>query len=73
MGSYVLKWKLLCAQLDIIGVLNRRLGAQWEFIMCSTGHYQCAQQESIFGVPWEINGVHVVVVVNNIPNVKPSP
>ena len=51
----------LCAQLGIIGVLNRNLGAQWEFI-CSTG-----------SAPWEINGVHIVVVVNNILNVKPSP
>ena len=46
--------------------------AQWEIIMCSTGHYWCAQQESIFGAPWEINGVHIVVVVNNIPNPSPS-
>ena len=57
--------KLLCVQLDIIGVLNGKLGAQWE-TMCSTGHYWCAQWESIFGAPWEINGVHIVVVVNNI-------
>ena len=32
--------------------------------MCSTGNYWCAQ--------WEINGMHMVVVVNNIPNVKPA-
>ena len=25
--------------------------------MCSTGHYWCAQQESIMGGPWESNGV----------------
>ena len=67
----VLNGKLLYAQLDIIGVLNGKLGAQWE-MMCSTGHYWCAQQESIFGAPWEINGMHIVVVVNNILNVKPA-
>ena len=37
MGSYVLNWKLLCAQQEVI--------AQWEIIMCSTGHYWSAQQE----------------------------
>ena len=26
----------------------------------------CAQWESIFGVPWEINGVHIKVRVNNL-------
>ena len=40
----------VCAQLDIIGVLNGSLDAQWK-----------------------INGMHIVVVVNNILNVKPSP
>ena len=45
MGSYVLNGKLLCAQLDIIGVLNRKLCAQQETIMCSTGHYWGVQQE----------------------------
>ena len=44
-GSYVLNRKLLCAQLDIIWVLNGKLGAQWEIIMCSTGHYWSAQWE----------------------------
>ena len=63
--------KLLCAQLDIIGVLNGKLGAQWE-VMCSTRHYWYAQCKSILGAPWEVNGVHMVVVVNNIPNVKPA-
>ena len=65
----------LCAQLDIIGVLNGNLGAQWE-CMCSTGHYWSPQWEfrcSTGSAPWEINGVHIVVVVNNILNVKPSP
>ena len=38
MGSYVLNGKLLCAQLDIIEVLNRKLGAQQE-VMCSMGNY----------------------------------
>ena len=38
MGSYVLNGKLLCAQLDILGVLNGKLGAQWE-VMCSMGNY----------------------------------
>ena len=37
-GSYVLNGKLLCAQLDIIGVLNGNLGAQQE-VMCSMGNY----------------------------------
>ena len=46
--------------------------AQWEIIMCLTGHYWCAQWGSIFAAPWEISGVHIVVVVNNIPNVKPA-
>ena len=37
MGKYyVLNGKVLCAQLDIIGVLNEKLGAQWE-VRCSTG------------------------------------
>ena len=30
MGGYVLNGKLWCAQLDIIGVLNGNLSAQWE-------------------------------------------
>ena len=40
-----------CAQLEIIGVLNGKLGAghywsaQWEFIICSAGHYWGAQWE----------------------------
>ena len=74
MGIQVLNGKL-CAQLGIIGVLNRNLGAQWEF-MCSTGHYWSPQWEfrcSTGSAQWEINGVHIVVVVNNILNVKPSP
>ena len=40
--------------------------------MCSTGHYWYAQCKSILSVPWKVNGVHMVVVVNNIPNVKPT-
>ena len=32
----------------------------------------CAQQESILGVPLEINGVHIVVGVNIIPYVRPA-
>ena len=32
----------------------------------------CAQWESILGGPWEINGVHIVVGVNNIPSVRPA-
>ena len=28
--------------------------------------YWCAQRESILGVPWEINGVHITVGGNNI-------
>ena len=44
-GSYVLNGKLLCAQLDIIGVLNGKLCAQQEIIMCSTGHHWGAQWE----------------------------
>ena len=28
--------------------------------------YWCAQQESILGVPWEINGVYIVVGINNM-------
>ena len=44
-GCYVLNGKLLCAQLDIIGVLNGKLCAQQEIIMCSTGHYWGAQWE----------------------------
>ena len=39
MGKYyVLNGKVLCAQLDIIGVLNEKLGAQWE-VRYSTGNY----------------------------------
>ena len=34
---YVLNGKVLCAQLDIIGVL-KKLGAQWE-VRCSMGSY----------------------------------
>ena len=37
-GSYVLNGKLSCPQLDIIQVLNGKLGAQRE-VMCSTGNY----------------------------------
>ena len=57
-------------------MLNGKLCAQWEIIMCSTGYYWSAQQEfkcSMGSAPWEINGVHIVVVVNNTPNVKPFP
>ena len=28
--------------------------------------YWCAQWESMLGGPWEINGVHIAVGVNNI-------
>ena len=61
------------APLEINGVLNVKLScAQWEIIMCSTGHYWCgqqefmmgstghswcAQQESILDSPCKINGV----------------
>ena len=54
-------------------------GAQREVmcsIMCLAGHYWSPQQEfkcSMGSAPWEINGVDIVVVVNNILNVKPSP
>ena len=34
--------------------------------------YWCALQKSILGDPWEINGVHIVVGVNNILNVSPQ-
>ena len=53
-------------------------GAQREVmcsIMCLAGHYWSPQQEfkcSMGSAPWEINGVDIVVVVNNIPNVKPA-
>ena len=40
--------------------------------MCPTGHYWHAQCKSILGAPLEIHGVHIVVVVTNIPNVKPA-
>ena len=70
---YVLNWTLSVCSMGNYNVLNRHYWcAQWEVIICSTGYYRCAQWESIFGAPWEINGVHIVVVVNNIPNVKPS-
>ena len=42
---YVLNSKLLCAQLEIVGVLNGKLF-------------------------WVLHGMHMVVVVNYIPNVK---
>ena len=65
-----------CAQLDVIGVLNGKLGAQWE-VMCSMGNYNVLNwillECSMGSAPWEINGVHIVVLVNNIPNVKPFP
>ena len=32
----------------------------------------CAQQERVLGAPWKINGVHIVVGVNNIPSVRPA-
>ena len=32
----------------------------------------CAQQERILGAPWKINDVHIVVGVNNIPNIRPA-
>ena len=60
----------LCAQLDIIGVLDGKLCAQQEIIMCSTRNYWSPQWEfkcSMGSAPWEINGVHIVVVVNNYP------
>ena len=41
-GSYVLNGKLLCAQLDIIEVLN---GISMGIMMCSTGHYWGVQRE----------------------------
>ena len=40
----MLNGKLLCAQLEIIGVLNGNVGAQ-QGVMCSTGHYWGAQWE----------------------------
>ena len=57
-------------------MLNRNLGAQWE-VMWSMGNYYVLNWTllgcSTGSAPWEINGVHIVVVVDNIPNVKPSP
>ena len=62
MGIYnLLNWTLLGCSMGI-QVLNGNLGAQWELFICSRG-----------SAPWEMNGVHIVVVVNNILNVKPSP
>ena len=75
------QWATWCAQLglwmywfwwEIIGVLNRNLlysqmdiiGGLWKIIMCSTGHCWCAQQQII--------GVHIVMGVSNIPNVRPG-
>ena len=59
-------------------MLNGNLDAQWE-VMCPTGIIMCST-EHYWGAQWEfscsqleINGVHIVVVVNNILNVKPSP
>ena len=60
------------AQQEIMCSTGHYWSAQWEIIMCLTGHYWCAQWGSIFAAPWEISGVHIVVVVNNIPNVKPA-
>ena len=59
-GNLGAQWEVMCSS----GVLNGNLGARWE-CMCSTGHYWSSQ--------WEINGMHIVVVVNNILNVKQSP
>ena len=89
MGSYVLNWTLLECLMWIynllnwtllgcsmgIQVLNGNLGAQWEF-MWSTGHYWSPQWEfrcSMGSAPWEINGVHIVVVVNNIYSMSNHP
>ena len=46
-------------------------------LVCSTGSYVlngklCVQQESILGATLEINGVPIVVGVNNIPNIRPA-
>ena len=89
-GKLYAQWEVMCSTGNY-NVLHRNLGAQWEVIMYSTGHYWGAQWEIIMcstghywspqwefkcstgSAPWEINGVHIVVVVNNIPNVKQSP
>ena len=70
-------------------MLNGNLGAQWEVMCstghywsaqqefrCSMGIYVLnwtLLESSMGSAPWEINGMHIVVVVNNILNVKPSP
>ena len=58
--------------IDVLILMRNYWCAQQEIIMCSTGHYWYAQQESILGAPWDINGVHIVVGVNNIPNIRPA-
>ena len=52
------------------------MGNHWQMILCKmwliidvlnlAGNYWCAQWESILGVPWEINGVCIVVGMNNM-------
>ena len=41
-------------------------GKSQEKIILQNVAYWCAQQQSILGVPWEINGVYIVVGINNM-------
>ena len=58
-GSYVLNWTFLECSIMCS-------------TMCPTGHFWHAQCKGILGAPLEIYGVHIVVIVTNIPNVKPA-
>ena len=59
MGNY---W---CAEQELIIFSNGNYWlALWKIIMYSTGHCWCAQQQII--------GVHTVMGVSNIPNVRPG-
>ena len=50
MGSYVLNGKLQCAQLDIIGVLNRKLCAQLDILGVLNLCAQLCAQLDIIGM-----------------------
>ena len=66
----------LCPQWEIIMYSTGHYwGAQREF-SCLIGIYVLnwtLLESSMGSAPWEINGVYIVVIVNNILNVKPSP
>ena len=64
-------WKIIFARCGLL------VYSTWiiDVLILMRNYYRnllCAQQERILGAPWKINSVHIVVGVNNTPNIRPA-